>query len=101
MLPYCHICPFRLKLINDINDMRYSQADIVDIERVLFTMENEVIEGLIRNGDALPRPIPQSCVPNRTEVSAGEKSSQQISQRKTGCDEQLAGQDGPGKPVPF
>ena len=76
VLPLCHICPFRLKLINDINDMRYSQADIVDIERVLLTIwaptiENEVIEVLIRNGDALPRPISQSCVTNRTEVAAG------------------------------
>ena len=89
VLPLCHICPFRLKLINDINDMRYSQADIVDIERVLLTIwaptiENEVIEVLIRNGDALPCPISQSCVTNRTEVAAGElgKSSQKCHKEK-------------------
>ena len=38
VLPFCHICPFRLKLINDINDMGYSQADIVDIKRVFLTL---------------------------------------------------------------
>ena len=40
MLPLCHICPFRLKLINDINNKRYPQADFVDIERVLLSSNN-------------------------------------------------------------